>query len=226
MSIRTLRTVAVLLLLCATLTVPFAAAEQTIKLATLIPEGSFWDRALRDMGAAWEQITGGDVRLRIYSGGVAGDDPDMIRKLRIGQLQAATVTVSGLTEIDPAFALFELPAFFASHDELTYVLRELRPELERRLAENGFQLLHWVHGGWIYFFTSEPIASLDEFQQLRMFVWAGNDEMSNLWRKHGFRPVPLAATDILTGLETGLFGALPSAPIAAPPCSGFAPRPT
>lgn len=193
---------------------PLAAGE-TIKLATLAPTGSIWDLAVREMGADWQRLSGGDVRFRIYSGGVAGDDPDMIRKIRIGQLQAATVSVSGLTEIDPAFALFEVPLFFASYDELFHVLAELESELEQRLLARGFRLLHWGHAGWIHFFTTTPVESVEDFRRLKVFVWAGNDRMTGLWREHGFRPVPLAATDILTGLETGLFEALPSTPIAA-----------
>lgn len=204
-----------LVVACAALVLAGPAAAQTVKLATLIPEGSFWDRALRDMGAGWERLTGGGVELRIYPGGVAGDDPDMIRKLRIGQLQAATVTVTGLTEIDPAFALFEIPGFFDSYEELFHVLDALEPELERRLLERGFRLLHWGHGGWIYFFSTRRAATLAELQDLRVFAWAGNDRMTTLWREQGFRPVALAATDILPGLETGLFETLPTTPIAA-----------
>lgn len=192
-----------------------AAGAETIKLATLVPKASLWDRAVREMGAEWQRLSGGRVELRIYPGGVAGDDPDMVRKMRIGQLQAATVTVSGLTEIDPAFALFEVPLFFGSFDELLHVLEELEPELDARLAEQGFRRLHWAHAGWIHFFTTEPAASIEAFRRLRIFVWAGNDRMTGLWQRHGFRAVPLAATDILAGLETGLFQALPVTPIAA-----------
>jgi TRAP-type C4-dicarboxylate transport system substrate-binding protein len=194
-----------------------AAAEETkvVKLATLIPAGSVWDRTLKAMGAEWTAVTAGRVRLRIYGGGVAGDDPDVVRKMRIGQLQAATVTITGLTEIDPAFALFEIPMFFASYDEYFHVLEELRGELERRLDARGFVLLHWGHAGWVYFFSTRPAPRLEDFQELGVFVWAGNARMTAMWRDHGFRPVPLAATDILTGLETGMFEALPSTPIAA-----------
>jgi TRAP-type C4-dicarboxylate transport system substrate-binding protein len=167
------------------------------------------------MGAEWQSATDDRIRLRIYAGGVAGDDPDLIRKMRIGQLHAATVTVTGLTEIDPAFALFEIPMFFDSYSELFRVLEALEPELRHRLAAEGFRLLHWGHGGWVYFFTARPATTLDEFRKLGVFVWAGNDEMTSLWRDRGFRPVPLAATDILTGLKTGMFDALPSTPIAA-----------
>lgn len=191
------------------------AQGRTIKLATLVPSGSIWDKTLKTMGSDWATATGGRVNLRIYSGGVAGDDPDMVRKMRIGQLQAATVTVSGLTEIDPAFALFEIPLFFDSYDELFAVLERLGPELERRLEERGFVLLHWGQAGWIYFFTNRPATTIEEFRRLKIFVWAGDGRLAGLWREHGFRPVPLAATDILTGLESGLFDALPATPIAA-----------
>ena len=200
----------------ALLVAPAPAAERhTIKLATLVPAGSVWHKTLQAMGSDWKEATEGRILLRIYPGGVAGDDPDLIRKMRIGQLQAATVTVSGLSDIDPAFALFEIPIFFESYEEFFHVLTSLESELRRRLADKGFRLLHWGHAGWIYFFTSEPATTLEQFQNLGVFVWAGNDEMTAIWRDRGFRPVPLAATDILAGLKTGMFDALPSTPIAA-----------
>ncbi|MFQ5527695.1 MAG: TRAP transporter substrate-binding protein DctP [Thermoanaerobaculia bacterium] len=196
--------------------VPAAASEtRLIKLASLIPSGSFWDRALRTMGADWREATAGRVQLRIYPGGVAGDDPDVLRKMRIGQLQAGTVTVSGLSDIDPAFALFEIPMFFDSYEELFHVFEAMGPELEARLEAKGYVLLHWAHAGWIYFFTTQAVGSFDELQALEVFQWAGESRMESLWRKHGFRPVPLAGTDILMGLETGMFKTLPTTPIAA-----------
>src|SRR5712691_4597420 len=79
------------------------AQASVVKLATLVPDGSVWDRALRDMGAEWTSSTQGRVSLRVYPGGVAGDEPDVVRKMRIGQLQAAAITTAGLASIDPAF---------------------------------------------------------------------------------------------------------------------------
>ncbi|MCP4203343.1 MAG: hypothetical protein GY769_15580 [bacterium] len=192
-----------------------ASDNRIIKLASLIPSGSFWDRALKSMGAQWREKTSGRVQLRIYPGGVAGDDPDVLRKMRIGQLQAGTVTVSGLSDIDPAFALFEIPMFFDSYDELFHVFEALSPELEARLEAKGYVLLHWAHAGWIYFFTTEPVETFDELRSLEVFQWAGDSRMETLWRRHGFRPVPLAGTDIPMGLRTGMFKTLPATPIAA-----------
>lgn len=192
-----------------------ASETRIIKLASLIPSGSFWDRALKSMGAEWRERTSGRVQLRIYPGGVAGDDSDVLRKMRIGQLQAATVTVSGLSDIDTAFALFEIPMFFDSYEELFHVFEAMSSEFETRLEAKGYVLLHWAHAGWIYFFTTEPVDSFEELRSLEVFQWAGESRMEALWRKHGFRPVPLAGTDIPMGLQTGMFKTLPATPIAA-----------
>ena len=195
----------------------FAAAAEpvTIKLATLVPDGSVWDKILKGMGAEWSQGTQGRVQLRIYPGGVAGDEPDIVRKMRIGQIQAAALTSAGLSAIDPSFKIFSLPMFYDSYDELHAVLAKLEPTLKQRLEAKGFVLLNWGHGGWVYFFTKQPVQSVDELKKTKMFVWAGDESMVALWKTNGYHPVPLAATDILTGLQTGMIDAYPTTPLLA-----------
>ncbi len=205
-------------LLCALLSVvtaPAAEAKMTLKMATLVPAGSVWDNALQEMGAEWQDATDGEVALRIYGGGRAGDEPDVVRKMRIGQLHAGALTVGGLSEIDKGFEIFEIPMFFESYPELFHVLDKLRPKLEQRLEAKGFVLLHWGHGGWVHFFSKQPIRSVEDLRQQKLFAWAGNDAMIQLWRSNGFQPVALAATDIMTGLQTGMIEALPTTPLAA-----------
>jgi TRAP-type C4-dicarboxylate transport system substrate-binding protein len=206
---------AAFLALAATVLVPTPAMAQPqiIKLATLVPEGSVWDKSMRDMGAQWTSGTQGRVVLRVYPGGVAGDEPDLVRKMRIGQLQAAAVTTAGLANIDPAFNVFNIPMFFTSYPELYATLDKLTPLLKQRLEAKGFVLLAWGHGGWVYFFTKQPVASAEGLRKTKMFVWAGDDQMVALWRELGFQPVPLAATDIMTGLQTGMIDAYPTTPL-------------
>ena len=71
--------------------------------------------------------------LRLYAGGVAGDEPDVVRKMRIGQLHAAVITTSGLSEIDKGFEIFEIPMFYESYEELFFVLERLEPVMRKRL---------------------------------------------------------------------------------------------
>jgi TRAP-type C4-dicarboxylate transport system substrate-binding protein len=197
---------------------PVAAPAQSkaaIKLATLVPEGSIWDKAFRTMTERWTKETEGRVKVRIYPGGMAGDEPGILRKMRTGSLNAAALTVSGLSDIDQGFAVFEIPMFFRSKDEVLYVVEELTPLFEQRLRANGYVLVHWGYAGWIHLFSKEPIRRIEDLKRQKLFVTAGDDFFVEWWNDHDFHPVPLAVTDIFQGLETGLIDVVPSPTIAS-----------
>ena len=99
----------------------------TIKMGTLAPVGSPWEVEARRLAAEWERLSGGTVSLKIYAGGIAGDEPDMIRKMRIGTLNAALITVSGLQSIFNGVKTLSYPLLLQSDDELAYVLGKMEP---------------------------------------------------------------------------------------------------
>ena len=203
------------LLVAAAAAAPAGAAGFTIKMATLSPDGSPWDGFFESMGRDWEKGTDGRVSLTIYPGGVAGDEPDILRKMKIGQYHAAALSVSGLADISKDFAVFEIPLFFRSEQEMYHVLQELTPGLRTTLDEKGFVLLGWGYVGQVHFFTNRRARTVEEMQKLKIFTWAGDEAMTNWWRQGGFKPVALAATDIVTGLQTGMIDALAVPPIYA-----------
>ena len=204
-----------LLLVAAAVAAPAGAAGFTIKMATLSPDGSPWDGFFESMGRDWEKGTDGRVSLTIYPGGVAGDEPDILRKMKIGQYHAAALSVSGLADISKDFTVFEIPLFFRSEREMFHVLRELTPGLRTKLDEKGFVLLGWGYVGQVHFFTNKRARTVEEMQKLKIFTWAGDEAMTNWWRQGGFKPVALAATDIVTGLQTGMIDAIAVPPIYA-----------
>jgi TRAP-type C4-dicarboxylate transport system substrate-binding protein len=192
-----------------------AADKVVVRLATVAPNGSLWHDVLKQMDAAWRQATGGRVALTIYAGGIQGDEPTVLRKIRVGQLHAAALTATGLGEIDPAFNALTIPLFFRSDDEVRHVLERLTPTLQQRLEAKGFVLLNWGHGGWAHVFSTRPISTLQDLKALKLFTSAGDDRMVQWYKRNGFHPVPLALTDILTSLQTGMIEAIPSTPLAA-----------
>ncbi|MEM8930657.1 MAG: TRAP transporter substrate-binding protein DctP [Acidobacteriota bacterium] len=195
---------------------PVADARSTvIKMASLAPDGSVWDQFLRDMGAEWQESTDGKVRLRLYPGGVAGDESDIVRKMRVGQLHAAALSVGGLEAIDESFKIFSIPMFFAAYDELYHVLDQLRPEFEKRLDAKGYVLLHWGNGGWVHLFSKQPIRTVDDLRRQKIFTGTGDSDSAALWRKNEFQTVALATTDLLTSLQTGMVDVVPTTPLAA-----------
>jgi TRAP-type C4-dicarboxylate transport system substrate-binding protein len=204
---------------------PAQAAPKTLKLATIVPDGSVWDKEIKAMAAEVQRRTDGRIVLRIYPGGVAGDDPDVVRKMRIGQLHAAALTATGLGEIDDGFSVFGMPRFYASYDELFHVTRAVEPLLVSRLDKQGFVFLGWGHAGWVNLFTKKPVNTPEDLQKLKLFAWAGDNRMVQWWKSHGYQPVPLASTDIMTGLTTGMIEALPTTPLAALTLQWYRPTP-
>ncbi len=192
-----------------------AAVARTIKLGTLAPEGSIWHEIIRDMAEAWKAAPGADIGVRIYPGGVAGDEADMIRKMRIGQLHAAALTGAGLAMIAPEILAMQMPMMFRSDAELDYVRQRIGPQLAAILEANGFKLLSWGDAGWVHFFAQRPVVYPDDLKSQKLFTWAGDSATLEAWQRAGFRPVPLAATDIHTALQSGLINAIPTTPIAA-----------
>ena len=194
---------------------PAAAAKVAIKLASLAPVNSPWYQHMVSLGEEWEKITGGDVTLVLYPGGQQGDESDVIRKMRIGQLHAGALTVGGLTDLDKNFSVFSIPLFFESWDELNYVLDDLTPTFKDSLDKAGFVWLTWGHVGWAHFFTKTPVVRLDDLRKLKIFTQPGDDVMVRWWKRNGFKPVALATTDALQGLKTGMIETMTSPPIGA-----------
>lgn len=188
---------------------------QVVKLASLVPDGSVWDMILEDQVQAWERDTDGRLDVRIYPGGVAGDDPAVVRKMRIGQFQAAAVTFQGLIEIDEGFRVFVLPLFYDSQDELEYVVQKLDPILRQRLLDRGFVMLNWAYVGWARFYSKKPIRTPDDLRAQKLFLWGGDPRSMRIYRSHGLEPVGVSGTDITLALQTGMIECIATTPLVA-----------
>ena len=186
-----------------------------VKMATLAPEGTEWHGMLIEMGQEWKKAADGLVHLRIYPGGVIGDERDMVRKMRIGQIHSAGITTEGLTEIVPEFAAFYIPLAFKNEEDIQLVLDNLYGELDKKLEEKGFKLLYLADLGWAYWFSNSKVTSPLDLKDKKIFTWAGDFKWAEIYKKAGFNPVPLASTDILSGLQTGLIDAMSTMPLYA-----------
>jgi TRAP-type transport system periplasmic protein len=192
-----------------------SAGALTVKLGSLAPSGSPWELMLRRIAAEWEKLSAGSVSVRIYSGGVAGDEPDMVRKIRIGQLQAAAMTVSGLQRIFNGVKTLSFPLFLRSDGELDWVLERMKPSFEKELESRGFKVVMWSPGGWTYFFSRKPVVSPDDLRRQKLWVWEGQPDEVQAWQSAGFQAVPLSSTDIMTSLQAGMIDALVTSPLLA-----------
>jgi TRAP-type transport system periplasmic protein len=192
-----------------------ASSAQTIKFGTLAPQGSPWHAIAQDMAKDWKTASSGKIDVLIYPGGIAGDDPDMVRKLRIGQLQMAGLTGVGLSQIVPEVAALQMPMLLTTTAELNYVRGRVTADLEAMLEARGFKLLAWADVGWVHFFTKQPVKHPDDLKAEKLWVWTGDTTYLEAWKSSGYQPVALPATEIFTGLQSGLITAFSTTPLAA-----------
>lgn len=193
-----------------------AAVPPRIRLGTLVPKGSSYYLQLQAMGEKWRAASGGQVGLTIYPDGVQGGEQEMVRRIRVKQLQAGLFTVVGLRLIDPAVTgLQNLPLMFHDLDDVDFVGDALHPRLEKSLEAKGFVVLFWADAGWVRFFSKTPVRTPEELKRLKVFCWAGEPEQFSLMRTIGLQPVSLEVADIVPGLKTGLIDAVPMPPFPA-----------
>src|SRR5581483_5028301 len=167
-----------------------ASADEKIKLGTLAPRGSTWETLLKEMGQKWSEASGGKVKLVIYAGGVAGNEGDMVKKTRIGQLQAVALTTIGLHEITPEPQAIDVPMMIESFSTLDYVMDRIAPKLEKGLEAKGYVVIGWSEVGFVRFFSTKKYDSMKQFSNdAKIFGWDGDPASIEAWRAGGFKPV-------------------------------------
>ena len=193
---------------------PLEAQQFTIKFATLAPEGSTWIKVMRDFDAAVRAESGGRLAFKLYPGGVAGDEKDVVRKIRLGQYGGGGFTGVGLGEVAKKVRILDSPLFFKSYDEVEFIEKKYENEFDQALEDGGFVLLGWAEVGFIYVFSSKQVTSFGDLKTLKPWMWEGDPIAQAAYQAIGVSPVPLSVTDVMTSLQTGMIDSVYSSPYA------------
>jgi TRAP-type C4-dicarboxylate transport system substrate-binding protein len=208
---------AILLPIVAALLAAGGASAKTLKIATIVPEGSSWMVEMREAADEIQEKTDGRVKLKFYPGGVMGNDKTVLRKVRVGQLQGGAFTSGALSDIYPDIELYSLPFLFRSYDEVDYVRKHLDEGLKAGLEANGFVALSITDGGFAYVLSQKPIRKVEDMEGAKVWL-VEDDKMSEIALEiAGVSPVPLPIADVYTALQTGLIDT-----VAAPPMGAIA----
>jgi TRAP-type C4-dicarboxylate transport system substrate-binding protein len=192
----------------------FAQRKQTFKIASVAPENTPWGAALNRMAQEWRTATNGEVELQIYHNGVAGSEEDVLRKLRIGQLQGGVFTSFGLNAITPEVLTLSCPFLIRDNEELDLVLAELRPALEKKIEEKGFVSVAWSKAGWVKIFSKRPVFVPGDLKTQKMGTSASEIELTQAFKTLGYQMVPINMNEILIALNSGMVDAVYQSPIA------------
>ncbi len=186
-----------------------------IKMGTLAPEGSSWMKTFNALKTEVMKRTENKVQFRIYPGGVLGDEMDMLRKMKIGQIQCAALTSGGLSAIFKEMDVLQVPFLFQTYDEVDATLRKMDLFFRKGFEDNGYIFLGWSEGGFIYLMSTVPIASVADLQKTKVWTWEESPMSKSIFDEAGVKAIPLSVPDVMVGLQTGLVDVVYAPPTGA-----------
>jgi len=181
-----------------------ATAVTTIKIATVAPDGTAWMKEIRATGDGIKKGTDGRVELKLYPGGVMGDNATVLRKIKIGQLQGSAFTGGEASVITKDAEIYTVPFLFRSQDEADKVRAKVDPLLKEAVRKTGFELLGLSGGGFAYLMSTKDIKTRDDLKNAKVWVPQGDEIAELTFRTAGVTPIPLPLSDVYTSLQTGL----------------------
>ena len=202
------RVISILLLL----SLSTVAGAQTIKLATLAPEGSGWMNEMRAGAKEITERTDGRVKFKFYGGGVQGNDKQVLRKMRIGQLHGGAFTSNALFEFQKDAVLYGMPMLFKDLDEVRFARQHMDAKLRDLLEQAGYVNFGFASGGFAHMMSNKPIATSNDMKGLKIWVPDGDAISYGAAKALGISPVPMPLTDVLTGLQTELIDTIMGPP--------------
>lgn len=192
-----------------------ATAAQRVKLAVVVPEGTTWGNSLKRLSKEVEKVTNGEVKFRIYYGGVSGDEPDVLRKIHIGQLNGGIFTGKTLGDIYGDVRAMEIPfTFYDNQKKASATLEKLTPEFNKGLKAKGFINLGFYDVGQVYVVTTKKVSNLNELKGVKIWSWEGDPLVGAMIDSLELVSVPLALPDVLSSLSTGIINAAYAPPLA------------
>lgn len=188
------------------------AHARNFKIATIFPDGSSWMKTMRASAAEIKKATDGRVKFKFYPGGVMGNDEAVLRKMRIGQLQGASLSSGTLAKFYSDNQVYNLVFKFRDFAEVDHVRKKMDETIINGLKEAGFTTFGIAEGGFAYVMAKQPITTLEQLRQQKFWIPENDPVALAAVSAFGIDPIPLPVGDVLPALQTGVVNA-----VAAPP---------
>jgi TRAP-type C4-dicarboxylate transport system substrate-binding protein len=196
---------------------PVGAADGKweIRMATIVPKSSKPMRILRAWDASLREKTQNRVSFRFYAGGIAGDERDVLRKMKVNQLDSTSLTSVGLGQLVRSASVLQLPGMFKSYAELNAVRSTMDAEWRKSFDEAGYQLLGWFDIGFGRIFSKQAITRPGDLKKVRPWVWRDDPVFPELMKIVGANGVPLSLPEVFPALQTKMVDTVIASPVAA-----------
>jgi TRAP-type C4-dicarboxylate transport system substrate-binding protein len=190
-----------------------AQKTREIRVAMLAPRGSIGHREFQKVDQQLRKITNNEWGIRIYPSGAAGDEVDVIRKMRVQQMDGALITTTGLSQIVRQVAVLDAPGVINGYSQLEAVQKAMRDEWDKMFLEAGVKMVCWWEAGRYRIFSKGPVRNLSELRNHRAWLWPESHVLKELWRAAGITGIPLGVPDVFGALQTGMVDLLIATPV-------------
>jgi len=187
----------------------------TIKIGSIAPERSPWGKALLQLAREWAEISGGDVRLQIFPGGIVGNESDVIRKMRLGYLGGAVISNRGFTRLNRDIYALNTPLLITDESELNFLMEKMGPIFQQQIEQNGYKVIVFSMAGWLHFFSKDPLYYPEDLKKHKVAFTVDEPEMEQAWKKSGYHIVPTDLKDTMMSLQSGMVNAIYTSPLLA-----------
>jgi TRAP-type C4-dicarboxylate transport system substrate-binding protein len=199
----------VLLLLAALLAVvpgtfAKAAEQQILKVALTIPRNQDLEIEVKKYNDKLAALTNNSVKVRIYWGGSAGDDNDVLRKMKAGQMDAAPLSLELVSSFVRQALVMASPALFTNYKQVDAVRAALTPAMDKEAYENGFKVMGWGDVGRLRLMSKQPVATLADFKKARPWLYPQSEMLKEFYKLIGANGIPLGLMEVYGALQTNM----------------------
>ncbi len=192
------------MVLAGLLVLPASALAMELRISTLLPDGTAEVRALRQASNQISAETDGRVSLRLFPGGVMGDDDAIERRIRAGQVHGALVQSGALSGSFRDIQILNAPFIIEDYAEVDHLRAVFSEDMEQGLKAQGIHTFGFIDGGFAYVMSREPARSVEDLRNSRVWLPANDNFSIQVARAFGVSPTVLGISEVLTSIQTGV----------------------
>jgi TRAP-type transport system periplasmic protein len=192
------------------------ASEQIVlKVAVTIPRSQEASMETKKYNEQLAAMTNNAVQVRVYWGGTAGDDVDVLRKMRAGQIDGAPLSLELVSRFVRQALVLSSPRLFTNYKQVDAARAELTPAMNDEAYANGFKVMVWGDAGRLRLLSKKPIETLADFKRMRPWLYMQSETLKEFYKAIGATGVPLGLGEVYGGLQTGMIDVVWSSALIA-----------
>ncbi|MBX9960555.1 MAG: TRAP transporter substrate-binding protein [Burkholderiaceae bacterium] len=179
-----------------------ALAQTKWDLAAAYPATNFHSENMAQFAAEVDQATGGKLKITLHANASLFKAPEIKRAVQGGQAQMGEILLANFQNEWQIYGADGLPFLADSYAQSVKLYQAQKPLLEKKLAEQGMQLLYAVPWPPQGIYTKKPINSVADLKGVKWRAYS--PATGRIAELVGAQPVTVQAAELSQALATGV----------------------